>query len=74
MNVERNGSIKNVRVTQTSGITSFDRTAVAAIDASKAFPALPSDFSGTQLTIELEFTHVVVGFDPKPVARPAVPR
>ena len=74
MNIERDGATKNVRVTQSSGITSFDSVAVNAINASKAFPSLPADFSGTQLTIELEFTHVLVGFDPKPVARPAPPR
>ena len=51
---------------------SFDQVAIAAIDSSKPFPDLPAGFSGDQLTIELTFSHVLVGLDPEalPGGRP----
>ena len=87
MSVARDGSVQNLRVTQSSGLRtstavsgpwfsvwrrawlSFDQVAIAAIDSSKPFPNLPAGFSGDRLTIELTFSHVLVGLDP-PNVRP----
>jgi TonB family protein len=72
MSIDRNGSGGDVRVIHSSGISSFDQRAVAAVDSTKVFPSLPTQFAGNQLTIELEFTHVLVGFDPKLTLRPFI--
>ena len=87
MSIARDGSVQNLRVTQSSRLQSstevsgpwfavwrrarlsFDQVAIAAIDSSKPFPNLPAGFSGDQLTLELTFSHVLVGLDP-PNARP----
>jgi TonB family protein len=64
MTIDRNGTGRIVRVTQSSGLASFDQAAIKAINTSKAFPAFPAGFSGNQVTIELQFEHVLVGLDP----------
>jgi TonB family protein len=64
MSIDRNGSARNIRVMQSSNMAAFDQSVITAINLPRGFPSLPAKFAANQLTIELEFTHVVVGLDP----------
>ena len=54
--VERNGTIENVKVTQSSGIAEVDRSAQRAVLASNPLPALPA-------TYKKDHVHVILYFD-----------
>jgi len=53
--INRDGSIKNIRITQSSGNSSFDNSAQRALLSIEHFPALPADYSGTYVDVTFDF-------------------
>lgn len=53
--IERDGTITNARVTQSSGIPEVDRSALRAVLASSPLAALPADYSGSKVSVEFYF-------------------
>jgi TonB family protein len=51
--IARNGTIRNVRITHSSGINSFDLAALRAIQASTPLPPLPRAFRESSLGVTL---------------------
>jgi protein TonB len=51
----RDGTITNVRVTQSSGIPEVDRSALRAVLASNPLGPLPPDYAGNKVTVEFYF-------------------
>lgn len=51
----RDGTVTNVRVTQSSGIPEVDRSALRAVLASNPLGPLPSDYAGSKVTVEFYF-------------------
>jgi protein TonB len=54
--IARNGSIRNVRVTQSSGNFAMDQSAQRAIMQSNPLPELPREFERDSATIEFWFS------------------
>ncbi|HVA01481.1 MAG TPA: energy transducer TonB [Terriglobia bacterium] len=55
--IERNGTITNAKVTQSSGIPEVDRSALRAVLASSPLAPLPPDYSGNQVSVEFYFDY-----------------
>ena len=55
--IYRNGQISDVRISVSSGVEAFDLSARRAIEASKPFAPLPSEYDGQYLGITLIFEH-----------------
>jgi TonB family protein len=53
----RNGEITDLKIEESSGIKSFDLSAVRAIYSSAPFPPLPSGFEGDYLGVHFIFEH-----------------
>jgi protein TonB len=53
--INRNGSISNTKVTQSSGIPEVDRSALRAVLASSPLAPLPADYSGGKVSVEFYF-------------------
>lgn len=53
--VLRDGTIKNIRLAQSSGNRSFDTSALFALLSTGGFPPLPSDYTYTQVDITYDF-------------------
>jgi TonB family protein len=53
--IMRDGYVKNVRVTQSSGNASWDNAGVRAILNSNPLPSLPVDFSGASVDVHWDF-------------------
>ncbi len=53
--INRNGSISNAKVTQSSGIPEVDRSAIRAVLASSPLAPLPADYSGGKVSVEFYF-------------------
>ncbi len=53
--INRDGSIKNIRVSETSGNRSMDDSAQRALLSIDRFPALPSDYSGRYVDVIFDF-------------------
>ncbi len=53
--IERDGTIKDVEITQGSGVPEVDRSALRAILASSPLPPLPSDYSGNSVNVQFYF-------------------
>jgi protein TonB len=51
----RDGTIKDVKLFQTSGNLSMDNSGMRAIQSSNPLPALPSDYSGSYVTVTFDF-------------------
>ena len=51
----RDGTITNVRVTESSGIPEVDRSALRAVLASNPLGPLPADYAGNKVTVEFYF-------------------
>jgi len=51
----RDGTVTNVEVTQSSGLPEVDRSALRAVLASNPLPALPSDYPGNRVKVNLYF-------------------
>ena len=55
--IERDGSVSNVTVQQSSGIASLDRSAERAVRASSPLPPLPGDFRGSRVNVSFYFEY-----------------
>jgi periplasmic protein TonB len=53
--INRDGSVKNVRLDQTSGNLSMDNSAQRALLSSVPMPALPNDYSGSYVNVIFDF-------------------
>jgi TonB family protein len=55
--IDRSGGVPKLVIASTSGITSFDRAAVAGISASNPFPPLPPAYKGDQIRLQMSFSY-----------------
>jgi len=55
--VGRDGSPRNVQVEQSSGVPSLDQSAVRALQRIDTFGPLPSDYSGSKISVEWYFDY-----------------
>jgi TonB family protein len=55
--IDRGGGIPKLVIASTSGITAFDRAAVAGISSSGPFPPLPADYKGDQIHLQMAFSY-----------------
>jgi protein TonB len=53
--INRDGTLKNVHLTQTSGNSSMDTSGVRAIYGADHFERLPSDYSGSYVVVTFDF-------------------
>ena len=53
--ITRDGTFKNIRLTQSSGNQSFDNSAQRALLSIDRFPPLPSDYSGRYVDVTFDF-------------------
>jgi len=53
--IQRDGTITNPEITQSSGIPEVDRSALRAILASNPLPPLPADYSGGSVNVQFYF-------------------
>jgi periplasmic protein TonB len=53
--IQRNGSITEVEITQSSGVPEVDRSALRAILASSPLPPLPADYAGGSVNVQFYF-------------------
>jgi protein TonB len=53
--INRDGSISNPRITQSSGIPEVDRSAMRAVLASSPLAPLPAGYSGSKVSVEFYF-------------------
>ncbi|MBV9885907.1 MAG: TonB C-terminal domain-containing protein [Acidobacteria bacterium] len=53
--INRDGSIKNVRITQSSGNLSWDNAGLRAIQGSNPLPPLPPDYQGSEVAVTWDF-------------------
>jgi TonB family protein len=55
--IDRDGGVPKLVIASTSGITAFDRAAVAGISASNPFPPLPAAYRGDQIRLQMAFSY-----------------
>ena len=55
--IDRGGGVPKLVIASTSGITAFDRAAVAGISASNPFPPLPAAYRGDQIRLQMAFSY-----------------
>jgi periplasmic protein TonB len=53
--INRDGSITDIRIAQSSGNRSMDDSAVRALQSIEHFPALPTDYSGRYVNVTFDF-------------------
>jgi TonB family protein len=53
--INRDGSVKDIRIAQTSGNASFDNSGLRALFSSNPMPPLPGDYSGSYLNVTFDF-------------------
>ena len=53
--INRDGSVKDIRITQTSGNLSMDNSGLRAIMSSNPMPVLPPDYSGSSVRVVFDF-------------------
>jgi len=53
--IYRDGTVKDIRVTQTSGNLSMDNSGLRAIMSSNPMPGLPPDYSGSSVRVVFDF-------------------
>jgi len=53
--INRDGSVKNIRIEESSGNRSMDDSAQRALLSIDRFPPLPSDYSGTYVNVTFDF-------------------
>jgi protein TonB len=53
--INRDGSIKNVRITSSSGNLSWDNAGLRAIMSSNPLPALPPEYQGSEVSVTWDF-------------------
>ncbi len=59
--IGHNGSVPKLVIATSSGVTSLDRAAVAAISASNPFPRLPADYFGDDVRLQFQFRYNIKG-------------
>ena len=55
--IDRSGGVPKLVIASPSGITAFDRAAVAGISASNPFPPLPAAYKGDQIRLQMAFSY-----------------
>jgi protein TonB len=55
--IMRDGHPENVQVEQSSGVPSLDQSAVRALQRIDTFGPLPSDYSGSKVSVEFWFDY-----------------
>ena len=55
--IDRGGGVPKLVIASPSGITAFDRAAVAGISASNPFPPLPAAYKGDQIRLQMAFSY-----------------
>jgi TonB family protein len=55
--IVRNGTVQDPRVRLSSGNDVLDRAAFGAVTSSSPFAALPADFKGEQIVLQLSFSY-----------------
>ena len=53
--IMRDGTIKDIKLVQSSGNLSMDNSGQRALLASSPLPALPSDYNGTYVNVTFDF-------------------
>jgi TonB family protein len=53
--INRNGSVKDIRITGTSGNSSFDNSGLRALYDSDPMPQLPADYPGSYVSVTFDF-------------------
>ncbi len=53
--IERDGTVKNIRISESSGNRSMDDSAQRALLSIEHFPALPADYSGRYVDVTFDF-------------------
>jgi protein TonB len=53
--IYRDGSVKNIRMEQSSGNSSMDNSAQRALANAAPMPALPNDYSGSYVNVSFDF-------------------
>ena len=54
-NIQRDGTVSDVRLAQSSGVPDVDRSALRAVEASSPLGPLPSDYSGGSVSVSFYF-------------------
>jgi TonB family protein len=57
LSIDRTGMVPKLAIVSSSGVDALDRAAVAAISGSIPFPALPREFKGNLIKIQLNFDY-----------------
>jgi len=57
--IDRRGQVPKLVIANTSGTVAFDQAAVASVSASNPFPALPNEYRGTEIRLQLAFSYNV---------------
>ena len=57
--IDRRGQVPKLVIANTSGTVAFDQAAVASVSASNPFPALPAEYRGTEIRLQLAFSYNV---------------
>ena len=55
--IDRSGGVPKLVIASESGVTAFDRAAVAGISASNPFPPLPAAYTGDQIRLQMAFSY-----------------
>ena len=55
--VEKDGSVRDVKLEKTSGDRAYDESCTRALLVTDRFPSLPPEFTGPRLKLHLEFEH-----------------
>jgi len=55
--IDRGGGVPKLVIASPSGITAFDRAAVAGISAYNPFPPLPAAYKGDQIRLQMAFSY-----------------
>ena len=55
--IARSGEIPKLVISEPSGADALDRAAVAGISASDPFPPLPSEYTGDEIRLQLNFSY-----------------
>jgi TonB family protein len=57
--IDHSGQVPKLVIANTSGVVAFDQAAVASFSASNPFPALPAEYRGTDIRLQLAFSYNV---------------
>jgi TonB family protein len=57
--IDRRGQVPKLVIANTSGVVAFDQAAVASVSAANPFPALPNEYRGTEIRLQLAFSYNV---------------